>query len=65
MSTEPNKHNDLAERIRAAVLALKGGADHGEHFILPWRMDANQDTRHAKGLDDCGCGISQDDPILR
>jgi hypothetical protein len=65
MLTEPNKHHELAERIRAAVLARKGGAEHGQHFILPWRTDANQDLRHAKGLAECGCAISQDDPPPR
>jgi hypothetical protein len=56
MSTEPNKHDDLAERIRAV---------HGQRLIVPWRMDANQDVWHALGLDECGCGISGDDPPVR
>jgi hypothetical protein len=62
MLTERNNHQEFAERIRAATLDLKGRAEHGQCFILPWRMDANQDLRQAKGLDECGCGISQDDP---
>lgn len=65
MSTEANKHDDLAERIRAVVLAQQDGAEHGQRLIVPWRMDANQDVRHALGLDECGCGISGDDPTVR
>ena len=65
MSTEPNKHDELAERIRVAVLARGDGAEDGPHFIRPWRMDAGQDVRHGTGLTECGCGISQDDPPPR
>ena len=60
MLTEPNKHNELAERVRAALDQI-GRAEPGQRFILPWRMDVSQDL---KGLEECGCGISQDDPLL-
>jgi hypothetical protein len=65
MLSEPEKHADLAERMRAAVLAQKDGAERQQFFILPWRMDARQNALHAKGFDECGCGISQDDPQPR
>ena len=65
MLTEPKKHHELAERIRAAALDRQGLAEHGQCFIMPWRMDANQDLLQAKGLAECGCGISQDDPPPR
>jgi hypothetical protein len=60
MLTEPKKHNEFTERIRAAVDQM-GRAEQGQRFILPWRMDVNHDL---KGLEECGCGISQDDPLL-
>ena len=65
MLSEPKEHADLAERIRAAVLARKDAAEQRQSFILPWRMDAKQNVLYAKGLDECGCGISQDDPQPR
>jgi hypothetical protein len=63
MLTEPKKHNEFAERIRAALDEI-GRAEQGQRFILPWRMDVNQDLWQVKGLEECGCGISQDDPLL-
>jgi hypothetical protein len=60
MLTEPKKHNEFAERIRAALDQI-GRAEQGQSFILPWRMDVNPNL---KGLEECGCGISQDDPLL-
>jgi hypothetical protein len=65
MSTQANKHDELADRIQAAVLSRGENADHGQHFIRPWRLDASQDVRHGTGLTECGCGISQEDPPLR
>jgi len=62
MLTEPKKHYEFAERIRAALDQI-GRAEQGQCFILPWRMDENH--RQAKGLEECGCGISQDDPPPR
>jgi hypothetical protein len=61
-TTEPKKYDELAERIRAAVLARKDGTEPGKCFILPWRMAVNQDVWHDKGLAECGCGIAPDDP---
>ena len=60
MLTEPQKHDEFAERIRAALHQI-GRAEQGQRFILPWLMDANQSL---KGVEECGCGISQDDPLL-
>ena len=60
MLMEPKKHHDAAERIRAALDRM-GRAEQDQRFILPWRMDVSQDL---KGLEECGCGISQDDPLL-
>jgi hypothetical protein len=60
MLTDPKKHNELTERIHAALNQIKR-AEQGQRFILPWRMDVNRDL---KGLEECGCGISQDDPLL-
>jgi hypothetical protein len=65
MSIETNNHDELAERIRVAVLARKDVAEHGEHFIVPWQTEATHDLHHGKGLAECGCGISQDDPPPR
>jgi hypothetical protein len=61
-TTEPKKHDEFDERIRAAVLARKDSTEQGECFILPWRMAVNQDVWHEKGLAECGCGIAPDDP---
>jgi hypothetical protein len=47
----------LSEIIRVAALE---GAKPGQTFILPWRMDANQDHLH-KGFEECGCGFCPDD----
>jgi hypothetical protein len=65
MSTEANKHDELAERIQAAVLARGDCAEHGRQFIRPWPTDASRDVRHGTGLTECGCGISQEDPPPR
>jgi hypothetical protein len=56
MSTEETDRN-LGEILRAATLKR---AEPGATFILPWRMDANQDHLH-KGLEECGCGFCPDD----
>ena len=65
MLSEPKKHVDLAERIQAAILARKDDGGRQQSFILPWRMDAKQNVLYEKGLAECGCGISQDDPQPR
>lgn len=65
MLSEPEKHVELAERIHAAVLARKDDAEGRQSFILPWRIDAKQNVLHAKGLEECGCGISRDEPPPR
>jgi hypothetical protein len=61
------KDQEFAERTSAAALDPKTRAEPGAPFILPWRMDANQDhpLRPAKEHDscsagECGCGISSD-----
>jgi hypothetical protein len=48
---------NLGEIVRAAALER---AKAGLTFILPWRMDANQDHLD-KGLEECGCGFCPDD----
>jgi|tagenome__1003787_1003787.scaffolds.fasta_scaffold20962583_2 hypothetical protein len=60
MLMEPKKHYEFTERVRAALDQI-GCAEQGQRFILPWRMHVNQDL---KSLEECGCGISQDDPLL-
>jgi hypothetical protein len=60
MLTEPKKHNEFTGRIRASLNPI-GRTEQGQRFILPWRMDLTPDL---KGLEECGCGISQDDPLL-
>jgi hypothetical protein len=65
MLSEPKRHVDLAKRIHAAVFARKDDAERRQSFVLPWRMDAKQNDLYAKGLAECGCGISQDDPQPR
>ena len=50
-------HRNLGEIVRAAAL---GRAKPGVTFVLPWRLDANQDHLH-KGLEECGCGFCPDD----
>ena len=47
----------LSELVRAAALEYNKPA---VTFILPWRMDANQDHL-SKGLAECGCGCCPDD----
>jgi hypothetical protein len=56
MATE-ELHRNLGEIVRAGAL---GGVKRGTAFILPWRVDANQDHLH-KGLEECGCGFCPDD----
>jgi hypothetical protein len=65
MSTETHKRDELARKIHAAVQARNDAAERGQSFILPWRIDPSQDARHTRGLEECGCGISSDDPLLR
>lgn len=62
MLTEPEKHHVIAERVHAALDQI---GRTGQRFILPWRIDENQQLRQAQGMAECGCGISQDDPLLR
>jgi hypothetical protein len=50
-------YGNVSEIVRVASLE---GAKPGVPFILPWRMDANQDHLH-KGLEECGCGFCPDD----
>jgi hypothetical protein len=50
-------HRNLGKIVGAAALKC---AKPGVTFILPWRMDANQDHLH-KGLEECGCGFCPDD----
>jgi hypothetical protein len=56
MSTGETQRN-LSEIVRAGALDC---AKPAVTFILPWRMDANQDHLH-KGLEECGCGFCPDD----
>ena len=56
MSTAETRR-DHSEIVTGAVLR---GAKPGVNFILPWRMDANQEHLH-KGLEQCGCGFCPDD----
>jgi hypothetical protein len=65
MSTETQKRDELARKIYAALQARNAVADGGPPLILPWRADTSQDARHTRGLEECGCGISQDDPPPR
>ena len=51
-------HRKLDETVRAAAPEC---AKPGVTFILPWRMDANQDHLNYKGLEECGCGFCPDD----
>jgi hypothetical protein len=60
MLMETKKHHEVAERIRAVVEQLER-AGHGQRFIRPWRI---ADLRQAKDMAECGCGISQDDPLV-
>ena len=50
-------HRKVGEMLRAATSEC---AKPGITFILPWRMDANQDHL-SKGLAECGCGCCPDD----
>jgi hypothetical protein len=56
MSTEETRR-DFSEIVAPAA---REGAKPGVTFILPWRMDANQEHLH-KGLEQCGCGFCPDD----
>jgi hypothetical protein len=56
MSTGETRQ-DFSEIVTAAAL---DGAKPRVPFILPWRMDANQDHLH-EGLEECGCGFCPDD----
>jgi hypothetical protein len=56
MATE-EMHRNLGEIVRAGRLE---GAKGGTPFILPWRMDANQNSLY-EGLEECGCGFCPDD----
>jgi hypothetical protein len=56
MSTGETRR-DFSEIVAAAAL---DGAKPRVSFILPWRMEANQEHLH-KGLEECGCGFCPDD----
>jgi hypothetical protein len=56
MSTGETRR-DFSEIVAAAAL---DGAKPRVRFILPWRMEANQEHLH-KGLEECGCGFCPDD----
>jgi hypothetical protein len=56
MATEKMRRNP-GEIVRAGALE---GAKRGGCFILPWRMNANQDNLR-EGLEECGCGFCPDD----
>jgi hypothetical protein len=50
-------HRNLGDIVRAATLEC---AKPRVPFILPWRVDANQDHLH-RGFEECGCGFCPDD----
>jgi hypothetical protein len=56
MSTA-NPRRDPGEIVTGAALE---GAKPGVPFILPWRMDPNQEHLH-EALEECGCGFCPDD----
>jgi hypothetical protein len=56
MSTAETRR-DRSEIVTGA--ALEGTRPRGI-FILPWRMDANQEHLH-EGFEECGCGFCPDD----
>jgi hypothetical protein len=56
MSTEEKQRN-LVKIVRATALEC---AEPRATFILPWRMDANEDRLH-ESLEECGCGFCPDD----
>jgi hypothetical protein len=56
MSNEQVRRN-VGEIVRTAALER---TKSGVAFILPWRMDANQDHLRM-GLEECGCGFCPDD----
>jgi|HubBroStandDraft_4_1064222.scaffolds.fasta_scaffold599117_1 hypothetical protein len=60
MSTGETRR-DFSEIVTVAAL---DGAKPRVTFILPWRMDTNQDNLH-EGLEECGCGFCPDDPSAR
>ena len=56
-------NRELAAMIKKAVKAKKNGDQHGEHFVLGWRLYPNKaHPRWKAGKDDhgcgCGCGCS-------
>ena len=55
-------NRELADLIRAAVRAKKKSDDHGEHFVLGWRLYPNKDHPRWSNMEDhacgCGCGCS-------
>jgi len=56
MSARETQRN-LDEIVSAAA---PEGVRPGVTFILPWRVDADQDHLH-NGLEECGCGFCPDD----
>lgn len=55
-------NRELAEIIKNAVRAKKNSDQHGEHFVLGWRLYPNKDHPRWNGQDvhscGCGCGCS-------
>jgi hypothetical protein len=55
-------NRELAAMIKKAVKAKKNGDQHGEHFVLGWRLYPNKAHPRWKGKDEhacgCGCGCS-------
>jgi hypothetical protein len=56
MSTGETRR-DFSEIVTVAAL---DGAKPRASFILPWRIDANQEHLHER-LEECGCGFCPDD----
>jgi hypothetical protein len=48
---------NLREIVRAAALE---DPRPGGRFVLPWRMNGDQEQLH-KGSEECGCGFCPDD----
>jgi hypothetical protein len=57
MSLEETNVNHW-DRARAGAL---NNVEPGTTWIIPWRMEANQDLLY-KGLEICGCACCPDEP---
>jgi hypothetical protein len=54
----------IGETCRNLGDLVRAAAERGEHWdpvIVPWRIEASQDRLH-KGLEQCGCAFSPDEP---